>query len=136
MKNKKGWLKILEAFIAVMLVLGVLLVLISKSNTPLNDSSEILNLQKNILNSVEKDPALVSQVLVNNTSGVSSYVNKTKPGWLNYSVQICDSFAACPLNVSSDIIINHEIYASNILIISNSTFYDERQLKLFFWRIN
>ena len=134
--NKHGWLRIFEAFVSVLLIMGVLLILLNKSSITQGNSDEILNLQKNILSSVDKDPVMRSQILVNDTSGVKNYVKGIIPVGLNYSVQICEPLAACPLNVSNDIIINNDLYASTILIVSNNTFYNERQLKLFFWRIS
>ena len=52
--NKKGWLRILEAFLAIMLITGVLLVLYSR-NLNTNRGGEIYNLQKSILDEVAED---------------------------------------------------------------------------------
>ena len=46
MKNKKGWIKILEATIAIMLVSGVLLVMYSRSVDKVDISERVYKLQK------------------------------------------------------------------------------------------
>ena len=134
-KSKKAWLRIFEAFLAVLLVFGVLLVIISRSNSSVSKSAEIMKLERGILVSISQDATLRDQILVNNTLGSKNYIEKIKPTGLNYSLQICNPLEVCPLTASEDVLVNNEIYASNILIISNLSDYNERQLKLFFWEI-
>jgi hypothetical protein len=135
LKNKRGWLKIFEAFLAVLLIMGFLLITLSRQDVGNNEASEIGKLQRSVLTSIDNDPILRNQVLINDTSGSIIFINKLKPVGFNYSLQVCNPLDICPLNTSSDIIANKQIYANSILITSNLTYYNQRQLKLFFWRI-
>lgn len=134
-KSKKAWIRILEAFLAVLLIFGVLLVVLSRSGSSVNKSSEIMKLERSILLSISQDSTLRNEILDNITTKSDIYIEKIKPASLNYSLQVCDALAVCPLDAPEDILLNKEIYASNILIIANLSDYRERQLKLFFWQI-
>ncbi len=132
--NKKAWLRIFEASIAILLLLGVIMIVLNKSNTQ-NTNSEIPTLERNILVSISQDQNLRNQVLAGNKVSLEGYVSNLKPRGLDYSVNICSVEDICPLQVSSEIIINRDIYADSIIIASNSTTYEEKQLKIFFWRV-
>ena len=134
-KNKKAWLRIVEAFIAILLILATLLILLNRQTTDNSLDNEITLLQDRIIVTISKDDNFRNQILSNDSSGVEAYLDNVLPYWLNSSVSICNPLEVCPINVSSDIILNKNIYSSSALVVSNLTTYSERQLKLFFWRI-
>ena len=49
MVGKKGWLRILEAFIAVIIIAGILLVIVSNQRTQKNFEEDMHNFQRAIL---------------------------------------------------------------------------------------
>jgi hypothetical protein len=131
-KNKKGWLRIVEAFIAVLMVLGVILVIISKQNSEASRADEITKLQRQILDYVSRDEGLRAEVLSNNTSGVDQLVNRTIPTWIAYNVSICNPDAICTIDFYGKNI-TQEVYTNEILVVANLTTYNAKKLKLFFW---
>ncbi|MBM3247791.1 hypothetical protein FJZ17_04620 [Candidatus Pacearchaeota archaeon] len=133
-KNKKAWLRIVEAFIAIMLILSTLLVLLSRQGSNSEVEKEINLLQSNILNSIGKDDYLREQILADDSSGVKAYVGNVTPSWINYSVKICQPLDVCPINVAPELLDGKSIYSQNILITASITNADSKQLKLFFWK--
>lgn len=136
--NKKAWLRIFEAFIAIMFIFGVMLVIVSKQKIEPNTGDELLKLQKNILDSLTRDEAIRGDVLNSNAININNKISLMIPSGINYTVSICDSGVVCPLNsslVSVDTLSSKEIYSSEVLILSNSTSFSGKKLKLFFWRI-
>jgi hypothetical protein len=136
--NKKAWLKIFEAFLAIIFIFGVMLVILSKQNISPNTGDEILKLQNNILDSLSRDDVIRGDVLNGKLDNINIMVGSMVPSNINYSISICDSGVVCPINdsyVTSQILSNKEIYSSEVLILSNSTSFDGKKLKLFFWRI-
>lgn len=136
--NKKAWLKIFEAFLAIIFIFGVMLVILSKQNISPNTGDEILKLQNNILDSLSRDDVIRGDVLNGKLDNINIRVGSMVPSNINYSISICDSGVVCPINdsyVTSQILSNKEIYSSEVLILSNSTSFDGKKLKLFFWRI-
>ena len=63
MENKKGWLRIIEAFIAILLILGVFVVIYSKVIDRPQKSDYIYNLEKGILDEISFNPDLRAAVL-------------------------------------------------------------------------
>jgi hypothetical protein len=141
-KNKKAWLRILEAFVAVALVLITLLILLGRQNSSNEIENEIGLLQINILSSISKDDSLRQEIMdydiTSGTSGIPSteaYVSKVIPSWLDYRVQVCEPTNICALkNVDSSILANKAIYSQNTIIYATLTDNSPRQLKLFVWR--
>ncbi len=136
-QNKKAWLRIFEAFIAIMFIFGVMLVIVSKQKVEPNTGEELLKLQKNILDSLTRDEVIRGDVLNGNVVNINSKLALMIPTGINYSVSICDSGLVCPINsslVSGEVLSSKEIYSSEVLILSNSTSFAGKKLKLFFWR--
>jgi hypothetical protein len=130
--NKKALFRILEAFIAVMIILGVVLVMVSRQRIESSKNEEIISLQKQIIDYVKVDEKTRSEILSNNSLSVNLVITKTIPSWLNYSVNICDASVICPNPVSN---IKGQVYADEILITANKTYYpgNATRLVIFMW---
>lgn len=133
-KNKKAWLRIIEAFIAVLMVLGVILVIISKQNSEASRADEITKLQKQILDYVSRDEGLRNEVLSGNANlpQINALVNRTIPPWIAYNVSLCKPQDICTIPFYKQNI-TQEVYTNEILIVANLTTYKAWKLKLFFW---
>jgi len=133
-KNKRAWLRILEAFMAVTVILGVVLVVINpKANNEEFDKQEITVLQASLLESIAKDDKLKQDIINNNLASVYDYVGRIMPFNYNYSVKRCLYNEICNL----DFTLNTEVYADEIPIIATITNYTSDQaykIKIFSWR--
>jgi len=139
-KNKKGWIRIVEAFISVLLIAGVLLVVIDKGYVGKSDiSQKVYKLELSILRSAQLDETLRSQIL-SATPPVSwdddlfplnlkDRIDNRIPSYLICQAKICAIDDICAL----DNYFQKDIYAQAVVIAANLSEYDPKQLKLFCW---
>jgi len=131
-KNKKAWLRIVEAFISIMLIFTVLMIIVARQQISESREDELVRLQRFVLKQIIEDTELRNQVLNNDTSGVKDYVNNTLPNWIDYNIKICKYNDICGLGYY----VEGEIYTDEVLIVSNLTYFNPDhayKLKLFFW---
>lgn len=128
MKNKKAWLRIVEAFMAVLIVASVLIILAVR--VPKQDKTEsIHNIQRSILEQISLNDTLRGEILQNKEDETRAFVNKTLPVYLNFTIRICGVTEICGM----PFYIEKEIYGDEILITANLTSYQPKKLKLFVW---
>ena len=135
--GKQAWIRIFEAFLAVLIIFAAMLLIVSKQEASLDSNDEIIQLQKNILDSISQDDDIRTDVLLEKREDIQSKVGMMVPDGINYSVSICNSTLVCPIDssyVGAEILSNKEVYSSEVLILSNSTSLGDKKLKLFFWR--
>jgi hypothetical protein len=132
-KNKKAWVRIFEAFVAVVLIFGF--ALFSIYNKSSDDSEEIMKLQENVINSIISDNKLRNELLAENVSGTENKIRLMVPGWISYRARVCDVSEVCYAQIPPEILASKEIYSSEALILSNLTTFSDKKLKLFFWKI-
>jgi hypothetical protein len=127
MKNKKGWIRILEAFISVMLIAVFMRVLYSGQVK--KSSDEIQKIQNVILDQVVNNEELRQDILLGSEGPVLSFVSERLPKDLNFTVHICPVSDICgmPFYVK-------EVFASERIVSSTLEKYEPRKLKLFVWR--
>jgi hypothetical protein len=133
LKNKKAWIKIVEAFIAIMLIVSAFIVIMNRQKNQSNLEEQINSLQDSILASISKDNYLRSQVLIREEGEIEDYVGEMVPSSFNYKVRICDYQDLCSLGTNID----GTVYSDEILIVANLTYYPSgnmTKLKLFMWR--
>lgn len=128
MKNKKGWLRIVEAFVAITLITGVLLFLYSGTIDKTKRSDEVYNLQKSILDEVSFNDNLRNDVLNNNPENIKTMIQNRVQTSFNFEVKICSVEEICNLDTYQT-----GVYSSERVISSNLTAYQPKKLKLFMW---
>lgn len=142
MKNKKAWIKIIEAFTAVILVTIVLLIIINSGYIKKEDiSSRIYDTQIAILREIQFNDDLRIEIL--NVSSVplewdntifppnlkEKIIDRT-PNYLKCSGKICSPEDVCSFAGTVD----KDIYAESILMSATiESGYSPKQLKLFCW---
>jgi len=142
--NKKAWVKIVEAFFAILLIATALMTIIQTEKIKkTEDSSNIYNEESAILSDIELNQTLRNEILGVESLSVnlndSSFPDKVKtkiqekiPSYLQCKARICW------INESCDLYFNEagkSIYAKSVIISSNLTKYSPRQIKLFCWVI-
>lgn len=130
-KNKKAWIRIVEAFVAVMMVMTVMLIIIQMKSIDEQEETEkeLSGLQTNILKQVSMDDNLRSQVLNRNTSGVEELVSRIIPSRYNYTVRICNLGRIC----EKGFYLEQEVFTEESVISANLTEYSPKVVKLFWW---
>lgn len=135
-KNKKGWIRVLEAFIAIVMLLGFVLIMLGQitSNAKKNSLTQENNIK--ILRGIETNLTLRNAVLISdvpknsNETGfpteLKNYVGNNLLSGEECRLYICSPESNCEM-----LSLNKEVYSSQILIFSNSTYYSPRKLKIF-----
>ncbi|MFA5061331.1 MAG: hypothetical protein WC494_03380 [Candidatus Pacearchaeota archaeon] len=141
MVNKRGWIRILEATIAVLIVSSVLIMIYSGHPERVDLSEEISSLQKSILNEISSDNNLRSHVLNSevgsNYEMLVQHIEGKIPSQLNFSLKICSlSEASCKLD--EDIfktLVDKEVFVEEIIISTDLSTYNPKKVRLFVWMI-
>ncbi len=147
-KGKRGWIRIVEAFVAILLIAGTLLIVINKGYIGQDNSEKIYTIEKSILREIQLDSELRNEIIelnlsqhssgieynVDNPSGlfpqnVIERVNQRKPDYLDCVSKICYLEKVCALDNYPD----SEVYSQSVAISTDLETYDPKQLKLFCW---
>ena len=136
-KNNKGWIRIVESFIAVLIVIGAAIIVVGGGIQIEGISEKVYDIEISILREIQLNNTLRSEIL--GTSGIiewDDFPPKTKNkienrmvNWLECVTKICPVESPCLLDGESE----KSIYAQSILITSTLDTFNPRQLKLFCW---
>jgi hypothetical protein len=132
-QSKKAWMRIVEAFIAVILIMTVMLVVVERQRLGSNSLEEIQIKQKNILSLVSRDDVLRNELLSWRATLTNEKIKYLVPAGYNYSIELCKYDQICPLNFT----VPADVFSDETLIVANLTQYDPDnavKLKLFFWK--
>ncbi len=126
--NNKGFLRIIEATFAVILIITVMFVFFTQSRPQINvDYSERA---RDILQELSRDPELRNAVLNNEISEVDEFVRSKIPeASLEYEIKICDIENACGKSVYTE----GNVYSGERIISSTLTDNDSSKVRLFIW---
>ena len=126
--KKKGWLRIVEAFIAIALIASVLVIVYVRSIEKSDKSEEISKLQTAILEEVASDPVLRNAVINFDNETVINFVKTRVPPAYNSTVRICEINDICNLNQYKE-----NTYSSERIISGTLVIYNPKKLKIFMW---
>lgn len=130
-RNKHGWIRIVEAFVAVLIIAGVVLVLLDEGRIKKNDNSEeIYKIEESILSDIQNDNAIRSSVLSLDLTAVSNRVNYLKPSFLDCTTKICSIEETCEFGV----VLEENIYSRDVIITTNQTDFSPKKVKIFCYR--
>ncbi len=141
----RGWIRVVEAAIAVLLVTGVVLFVMSQGYVTINDlSQEAYEFQQPLLREIQlnegfrtailsvpdsKLPLAWSQFDSNGLSELKLKIETRTPSYLVCESRICRLEEICTL----ENFISKDVYALPIAITATSDSYQPRQLKMFCW---
>lgn len=147
--NKKGWLRVVEAFFSILLIAGALLIVINQGYIGNTDISEkVYNSQLSVLREIELDQDLRQAILAvsslpveslnsdgtknnNFPTEVRTTIDERMPGYLQCQAVICDLEKICETTNYLADSPDKDVYAQSVAIAATNTNYDPRQLKLF-----
>jgi len=138
-KNKKAWVRVIEAFFAIILIMGVLLIIVSKDYSKEEDSKKIYERESFILREVEFNSSLRSAIIGVDSLPVEwedfdsegiglvkdKIINRT-PSYLDCVAKLCEIENLCVIEHSFE----KNVYASSVGIYSDLTVYSPRKLRL------
>ncbi len=144
-KNKKGWVKIVEAFLAILLVAGAVLIVINKGYVGEKDiSSQVYDVQIAILREIQLNKSLRSDILgttapsewndSNFPDSIKEKINSRIPSYLECEAKICGLSVSCELSRYP----KENVYAQAAAItktLETEPGEQLKQLKLFCWAV-
>jgi hypothetical protein len=135
-KNKRGWIKIVEAFLAILLLITIILLAVNTRYLNVDKEEGYFNVEGNIFKKVQINDTLRNSVLnstipVNSSdenfpSDLETMIEDTTPIGIDCSMAICPTNSTCDTGVE----IEKSTYVKEILIVGNSTTYSPRIVKL------
>ena len=129
-KNTKAWVRIVEAFIAVLIITGAVLVILSRENkTDNSSSSKIYEKQMNILNIIAKNESLRQKIIIGENQEVDNAISLMISNNWNFTTNICNVDEICNAGTPND----RDVYVSEIIVSSNLTQYSPKKLRFFVW---
>ena len=138
-KRKEGWVRIVEAFVAILIITGIVLMILDKDYVKKEDPSpKIYAIENSILENIQNNQTLRGEV-VNTTSlpvewlnvsqGIKDKIQGTIPNYLDCKAKICILSDVCLLNET----LEKDVFVRIVVISGNLTYYDPKQLKIFCW---
>ncbi len=150
--QKRGWIRIVEAFFSLLLIAAALLIVINKGYLGGRDvSAKVYDLQLAVLREIELDDNLRTQILcapdtisacniplpqtgLEDTEqgfppDVTVKINERMPDSFICRSKICDIDLICEL----DEYVEQDVYAQQVAITATLEEYSPRKLKLFCW---
>jgi hypothetical protein len=142
MRTKKGWIRIFEATVAILLVSSVLVVVYTRQPDRSLDASEyVYTLQKEILDELSLNETLRSAILSSDEDTVSAvvtlFVASKIPSTFDGRIRICPLSSPpspCKLN-ETDFLASKDsdVFVTDTVIASNLTTYSPKKVRLFVW---
>ncbi|PIN93766.1 hypothetical protein COU54_01905 [Candidatus Pacearchaeota archaeon CG10_big_fil_rev_8_21_14_0_10_31_24] len=132
MVNKRGFLKLVEAIVAILIVFGAVLTVVTTNRSPSGD--EFCDSLPPLLNEISKNPELRFQIIDGDKSGTNAFLeSQIRNPSVIYEVQICapdDSFCVYE-NAGVN---NAEVCAHERIISGTIDKIEPKKLKVFLFR--
>lgn len=139
LKNKSGLIRIIEAFVMILIITGILLTVLNKGYISKSDNSEkIYEIEQAILREIQLNNSLRNDILAledlpveweNFPPNVKNEIISEAPINFECEAKICNLNDLCSLNKE----IEKEIYVQKTIITASLEKYSPRKLKIFCW---
>jgi hypothetical protein len=140
-KNRRGWIKLVEVFVAVLILTAIFFIIANRSSSSYNDkkSLEISQKEIGILRDIELNYTLRTEILSaaplpvewesfdSGLPKVRERIISLIPPNLECQAKICLMNDFCKIDELS----GKDVYAKSVIISANLNTYSPRQLKLF-----
>jgi hypothetical protein len=141
-KNRRGWIEIVEAFVAVLLIAGVLLIILNRDSSPKTDlSNSIYETELSILREIQTNTTLRTRIInalepmpipwgdARFPLEVKDKITVRTPSYLSCIGRICQMNATCSLEERKE----QDVYSQSVVISSTLQNVSYRQLNIFCW---
>ncbi|MCK5606599.1 hypothetical protein KAR91_32155 [Candidatus Pacearchaeota archaeon] len=143
MRGKRGWIRIVEAVVALLIITGALLIAITGGYLRKDISADVYDSELAILREVAKDQDMRNAIIgivdesaiewerfddIDGLSEVKSKIESRVPPYLECKARICALDRICEIDEESK-----SIYARSVAITATAQEYNPKQLKLFCW---
>jgi hypothetical protein len=126
MINNKAWIRILEAFLAIMMIGSVLLTIYSKQPV-VSSTDDIYRMIDASLDAAVNNNIIRQDILNGDEYNVTLFIGGRIPPIFNFTVKICGVYDLCPIGAY------HVVYARERIVSSTLQDYGPKKLRLFVW---
>ena len=137
MKNKRGWIRIVEAVAGILLLAGVLLVVYSQHQTASSPNDYVYELQKQFLDEVASNSSLREDVMNSEDSSLKILAESIFPNNFNLTVEICElgSLSCKPdsgvLPLEGEIFVEDRIISASLDVAVSTP----KKVRIFVWEV-
>ena len=137
--NKRGWIRVVEALVAILLIAGFLILIIDNpSNGQKDISSKVYLAENSILREIQLNNTYRTYILTVEESvefngfdiNLKDHVTNRTPEYLNCTSKICDFDYDSVCDIAS---LERNIYVRSIMIAGNASKYEPKILNIFCW---
>jgi len=136
--NKRGWIKIVEAVIAIILLATIVLIVVNTGRSKGSGLEEVIyNIELSKLREIELSSTLRAEVIATSgevelaafPSGTKAKIEADIPSYLTCDAKICDPVDSClsSQNQAGD------VYVNSVMISADLSTFNSRVLKMFCW---
>lgn len=131
--NNKGIIRIIEAFIAILLILGAVAIVLSRLGSNDFESQNIIETEKIILNQIADNANLRNQALSMSddsqaTAEITTFIASRVPSRYEFEFKVCNFTNICPATN-----FHKTLYAHERAVSSNLTTYEPKKMKIYIW---
>jgi len=129
--NKRGWIRIVEASVGILIVAGVLLTLYAQQANTKDLSTEIYELQIHILNEIAENYR--NEILASDevSPKMNEFINEKIPENFDFIIRICPISGVCGLGEDGPEYGN--VYTEERVVSANLEKYYPKKIKLYIW---
>lgn len=128
--QKKGFIRIVEAMFAILIIMGAALVLISNNIHTSDISEQVYEKQRYILDVIANDEQMRQQIINNETDLVDRYIEKNIPSTWGFSTCVTEIDKICNNSPPEA----DEVYVTESIISATTTTYtSSKKLRFFIW---
>lgn len=130
MKGKRGWIRIFEAVISVLLISSVVILLVNRNVVRVDFSSSMYNLERGVLDSIADDSSARTAVILENEPYIRCLIEERLEQYdLGFNISICPPGEACYCDSPTD----EQVYVNDMIISSNIEAYSPKRIVLCCW---
>jgi len=132
-EDKKGFLKVLEAVIAIVIIASVVLIIVVRNQNNNSENEQIKETQSTILHGIGTDAELRQAVLDKNEEMIRNYISSKLPSEYGFEINICPIDEVCGLPGIREDYTQGNIYSDQITVAATNQEYGPKILSLFVW---
>ncbi len=128
MVNKKGFIKTLEAIVAIIILIVFISVFIRRDEIIKKDDEKSI-VASSLLSEIQDNDILRGCVLIKDKNCIDNYLNESITNRYYYNFSICDLGGSClvPSLPKTD------VYVKSIVVSSNLTTKESRIIRVYLW---
>lgn len=135
--QKRGWIRILEAVVAILLLASVLLYLYTnKAENPTKFSNYVTDIQMRILSELAQDEELRKAAIQEDTNytALEDFIEFNLPRDLDFRIGVCSlNEDTCPPH-GEPITTENDVYVEERIISSTLDTYSPKLIRLYVWK--